>query len=528
MSTVRDAVFDVLRNLGVERMFANPGSTEVAFLTDLTPDMDFVLALHEGAVIGMATGEAIATGRPALALLHTTAGYGNAVGAIATARANRAPMVILVGQQDRRHLASEPFLAGKLHGLAGEYPVSVREPARAQDLPAIIARAHHDAVVQRGPAVVIVPMGDWDEPADESIDLAAPRELLISGGADADVVARLAEVLDGASRPALVLGSTIDQPGTWDAIAALASRLGCDVYAEAHAARAGFDQTSPQWAGHLPAARGPLRATLAPYDVVLVVGGPAFRQYLWAEGRFVNPGTTVAVLTDDADEAAYSAAHLSVLGPVRATVAALAESVAERPSSATGVSQRPATPEPLADDEPLTPAHVFAELHARLPEVATVIEESPSSRRLLMDSMPARKPLGFTTPAQGGLGFALAAATGIKLGRPEQPVVALVGDGASLYNIQTVWSAAHYNVGALYVVMSNGGYAVMDRLAVNAGGKAPWPSFSEVSVSTIASGFGCPTRRVTTYSELTELLDEVVPTLGARREPLLLDVAVTA
>jgi len=531
MTTVRDAVFDVLRDLGVTRMFANPGSTEVAFLTDLTPDIEFLLALHEGAVVGMATGEAIATGRPALTLLHTTAGYGNAVGAIATARANRAPMVILVGQQDRRHLASEPFLAGRLHGLAGDYPVSVREPARAQDLPAIIARAFHDAAVHRGPAVVIVPMGDWHEPADDTVDLAAAGELLVSGGADAAVVARLGALLDGAARPALVVGSSTDQPETWDAVAALAARLGCDVWAEAHAARAGFDQTSPQWAGHLPAERGSLRKTLAPYDVVLVIGGPAFRQYLWSAGRFVCEHTTVAVLTDDPDEAAYSAAQLSVLGPVRATVAALADTVTERTPTASDATARPAPASPLSplsDGEPLTPAHVFGALHARLPEVATVIEESPSTRRLLMDTMPARRPLGFLTPAQGGLGFALAAATGLKIGRPDQPVVAVVGDGASLYNIQTLWSAARYGAGALFVIMSNGGYAVMDRLAVNAGGTAPWPGFGEISVSTIATGFGCPARRVTTYAELTALLDEVVPTLGSRREPLLLDVAVTA
>ena len=63
-------------------------------------------------------------------LLHATAGLGNAVSALATARVNRAPLVV-VGQQDRRHLALEPFLAGRLDGLAGEYPVGGR-PAGAR------------------------------------------------------------------------------------------------------------------------------------------------------------------------------------------------------------------------------------------------------------------------------------------------------------------------------------------------------------------------------------------------------------
>ena len=101
-------------------LFANPGSTEVPFLAGLPEDLRFVLALHEGSVVGLATGWAIARGTPALAILHTTAGLGNAVGALATARVNRAPIVAIVGQQDRRHLVFEPFLAGRLSGLAGE------------------------------------------------------------------------------------------------------------------------------------------------------------------------------------------------------------------------------------------------------------------------------------------------------------------------------------------------------------------------------------------------------------------------
>jgi benzoylformate decarboxylase len=177
--------------------------------------------------------------------------------------------------------------------------------------------------------------------------------------------------------------------------------------------------------------------------------------------------------------------------------------------------------------EPIAPAHVFAAIAERLPAESTLVEESPSTRGLLIDLVPTRAPLGFLTPAMGGLGFALAAATGVKLALPERPVVAVVGDGASLYNIQTLWSAAHYDVGALFVIMSNGGYAVMDRLALNAGGKPPWPSFGEISVSRIAEGFGCPTRRIEAYDELLATLDEVMPSLGSRREPLLLDVAVS-
>src|ERR1700761_5265697 len=166
--TVRDAAFEVMRRHGLTTIFGNPGSTEIAFLCDLPSDIEFVLGLHEGSVVGMATGYALARGEPAFVNLHTAAGLGNAINAIANARDCRAPLVIVVGQQDRRHLAFEPFLTGRaLELLAGEYPVWRQLPARAQDVPGAIARAYHEAMAARGPALVVVPMGDWLEPADE-------------------------------------------------------------------------------------------------------------------------------------------------------------------------------------------------------------------------------------------------------------------------------------------------------------------------------------------------------------------------
>src|SRR6478672_2760478 len=200
--TVRDATFDVLREYELTRIFANPGSTEIMLLADLPDDLEFVLGLHEGSVVGMATGYALGRGRPSLAILHTTAGLGNGVSALATARVNRAPVVVIVGQQDRRHLATEPFLAGRLRGLAGEYPVWVGEPVRAQDVPGAIARAFHEAVTGSGPALVIVPMDDWLAEAGAADERAAPRRVARARGADSRLVAELAELVTGSSSPA--------------------------------------------------------------------------------------------------------------------------------------------------------------------------------------------------------------------------------------------------------------------------------------------------------------------------------------
>jgi benzoylformate decarboxylase len=154
-----------------------------------------------------------------------------------------------------------------------------------------------------------------------------------------------------------------------------------------------------------------------------------------------------------------------------------------------------------------------------------VIEESPSNRPELLVRLPAREPLGSISPAMGGLGFALPAATGLRLARPDRPVVAIVGDGSSLYSIQALWSAGHYRAGVLFVILSNGGYAIMDRLAEQHGGSAPWPGFG-IDVAGLARAFGCASRTVAAYDDLVHILDEIVPGLVQREEPLLLEVAV--
>jgi benzoylformate decarboxylase len=172
--------------------------------------------------------------------------------------------------------------------------------------------------------------------------------------------------------------------------------------------------------------------------------------------------------------------------------------------------------------------HVFAALAQRLPRDTVLVEETPSTRPDLHRWLPARMPRGFVSAAMGGLGFALPAAAGLRLGDPSRPVVAVLGDGSSLYAIQGLWSAARYGCGVLFIVLSNGRYAVMDQLARTAGGKAPWPAFTDINIAALARSLNCPARRVTTYAELLELLDEVVPTLAERSGPLLLDISVVA
>ena len=526
MRTVRDATLEVLRQCGMNRMFANPGSTEVPFLTDLPDDLEFVLGLHEGAVVGMATGYAIATGQPALVVLHTTAGLGNAVGALATARVNRAPLVVLVGQQDRRHLARAPFLAGRLEGLAGAYPVWEHQPVLPQDVPGAVRRAWHEAAQHRGPAVVVVPMDDWSAEFDDALGVPGPVAVVRARREPGPAVDDVVRLLERADAPVLVVGAGADDPQAWAGLVTLAQRLGAPVWQEAFGARAGFPQDHPQFAGHLPSNRSGLRSVLAGHDVALVVGTGAFRQYTYEPGPLVPDGLTVAVISDDPDELHQSHAAVAVLADAAAACAAIAARLRSRPFTAVP----PPAPEvepPRADDR-LVAAHVFAALAERLPRDTVLVEETPSTRPDLHRWLPARTPRGFVSAAMGGLGFGLPAAAGLRLGDPSRPVVAVLGDGSSLYAVQGLWSAARYACGVLFIVLTNGRYAIMDRLASDAGGKPPWPAFADIDITELARSLNCPARRITSHTELISTFDDVLPALTTRTEPLLLDISVTA
>ncbi|PWU23628.1 MAG: thiamine pyrophosphate-binding protein [Candidatus Rokuibacteriota bacterium] len=525
--TVREATFDVLRRRDLTTIFANPGSTEVPFLGGFPDDLGFVLGLHEGAVVGLASGWAIGRDAPALALLHTTAGLGTAVSALATARVNRAPLVVVVGQQDRRHLAYEPFLAGRLAGLAGEYPVRVEQPAQAQDVPSAVERAFHAAATARGPAVVIVPMDDWAAPADEEREpAAAVGPVLRAAAAGSGAVDALAAVLGESQAPALVVGAGADDPESWAALVELAEKLVAPVFQESFGARAGFPQDHHLFAGVLPADRRRLRERLAPHDVLLVVGAPAFRQAGYAPGRFTEPRTRILVVSEDPEEVQRSPAEVAVLAPPAAVCRELALTLSTREVTPPDPPKRPPVPAPPVRSDPLLAGHVLAALAERLPRDTIVLEEAPVDRPEIHARLPAREPLGYLSAAMGGLGFAVPAAVGLRMALPHRPIVAVVGDGAAIYGVPALWSAAHYKVGAVFVVLSNGGYVVLDRLAQLHGAAGPWPSFEEVELAAIARGFGCPARRIETHDELVAILDEVVPSLGGRDQPLLLDVVI--
>ncbi|MDE3076091.1 MAG: thiamine pyrophosphate-binding protein, partial [Chloroflexota bacterium] len=96
----KHALMEQLRADGVRHVFGNPGTTEQGFMDLLQdyPDIQFVLALHEGVAVSMADAYARLTRRPAFVELHVAPGLGNALGMLHNARVGSSPLVVYAGQ----------------------------------------------------------------------------------------------------------------------------------------------------------------------------------------------------------------------------------------------------------------------------------------------------------------------------------------------------------------------------------------------------------------------------------------------
>jgi benzoylformate decarboxylase len=159
---VREATYDLLRQLGLTTIFGNPGSTEETFLRNYPDDFRFILGLHEASVVAAADGYAQATRSAVVVSVHTAAGVSNAMGALMTAAQNRTPLILTAGQQTRDMLLLEPWLVN------AEPDVLVKpwvkwsyQPVRPQDIPAAFMRAYAVALQPpAGPVFLSLPLDD--------------------------------------------------------------------------------------------------------------------------------------------------------------------------------------------------------------------------------------------------------------------------------------------------------------------------------------------------------------------------------
>ncbi len=520
--TVKQATFDLLRAFGIRKVFGNPGSTELPFLSDWPDDIDYVLGLQEASVIGMADGYAQATRNAGFVNLHSAAGVGHALGNVFTAYRNQTPLVISAGQQARSILPLQPFLfAERASEFPRPYVKFAIEPARAEDVPAAIARAYYVAMQPPcGPTFVSVPSDDWTKPAQAIEARSITREL----SPDPDAIRGLAEALAASERPAFVVGPGIDRAQAVDLMVRLAEKTRASVWVSPFSARCSFPERHPQFAGFLHASPGQLSEALRAHDLVVVIGAPVFTFHVEGVAPIFDGATTLFQITDDPDAAAVTPAGTSIIATMKPALAALLE--------ITGESQRAAPkgrvlpPAPAASD-PIPAEFLLHSLAAAMPGDAVLVEEAPSHRPAMQKFMPMAGADSFYTMASGGLGHGLPAAAGIALGRPGVRTVCLVGDGSAMYSIQALWTAAQRKLPLTVVVINNEGYGAMRSFSqVMQVRNVPGLNMPGLDFVKIAEGMGCAAARVTKSSDLAAALQRGLTHQGTSLIEVMVDSAV--
>jgi benzoylformate decarboxylase len=525
MPTVREAAFDLFRAQGMTTMFGNPGSTELPMLAEYPSDFRYVLGLQEAVVIGMADGYAQASGRTALANLHTAPGVGNAMGAIFNAQANHSPLLVTAGQQTRSQMTLQANLTNR-DAIRMPHPLVkwAYEPPRAEDVPLALARgAHLASLPPKGPVFVSIPMDDWYAEVDEA-DAGEAIRRGVDGRAVAapDSVRRLARHLDSARNPVLVAGPDIDASGGWDAAVGLAERQRLPVWATPApgGGRIGFPEGHPNFRGVLPPAIGPVAQTLEGHDLILVVGSSVFPYYPHIPGPLLPEGSTLVAITSDPDEAARAPMGYAIVADVGLTLEALLEAVPE--------SSRPA-PEPneppteIPATDPLNPSTVHSALAEVIPEDAIVVLESPSSTLALRNQLRLSRPGSYYFGAGGGLGFGLAASVGIQLAEPDRPVVCVLGEGSVQYAVTAFWSAVAYRTPVTFLVLRNEEYAILKWFAdVEQVSGAPGLDLPALDCAAVAEGYGVTAHRARERDEVAGALAKAL----ASSRPELVEVPV--
>ena len=513
MPSVREATYELLRAHGMTTVFGNPGSTELPMLSAFPDDFSYVLGLQELVVVGMADGYAQASGRPTHVNLHTAPGVGNAVGGIFNAQANRSPLLITAGQQVRAHITMEANLTNRDATIAPQpYVKWSHEPARAQDVPAAIARAiHHATLPPRGPAFVSIPMDDWGVEADEDGSLQARRRVVNARSMpDPAALAQVAALLEAARNPVLVAGPDIDASGGWEDAVTLAERQRLRVWATPApgGGRLGFPESHPNFVGILPPAIGPLSEALQGHDVILVVGSSVFPYYPYIPGQLLPEGAHLIAITSDPAEAARAPMGDAILGDVALALKKLVELAGE--SERPAFESRPDPGDPPAAD-PMSGSEAMAALADAWPKDAIAVLEAPSSTLALRNRLRLSRPGSYYFGASGGLGFGISAAVGVQLAQPARPVVCVLGEGASQYGITALWTAMAYKVPVTFLVLRNAEYMILKWFAaLEQVEGAPGLELPGLDVAAVARGYGMPAREVSGREDLTEALRQEI------------------
>jgi acetolactate synthase-1/2/3 large subunit len=494
--TGAESLLRALRRMGVERIFASPGSDWAPLWEALAQPRgpgefpDYLSARHETTAVAMASGYAKATGKLPAVVLHTTVGALNATLAMRAALHERVPMVVLAGESIAFGEPPAPPLGRQWLRLLAD----VGGPARLVEhcvkwsvglnvaalLPHTIQRACQlAAAAPRGPVFVSVPTEYLMTP----MTADAPHAVLPTvPAAPPEAIEALAQALFAAQSPVIVTEAVGKSVPAVHHLVALAETLGAPVVDAWQPTYVNFPRTHPLYGGIAAVEMGDL---LRDADLVFLVEAVA----PWhPPSALPAAGTKVAVLGEDPLHSYLPywgyRADFVVAGEPAPALAMLVERLQKAlpPGTRAASAERwrarheqrrlavRAEARATGTKQPIDTRWVVHELSEILPADAVIVDETITHRLDAHRLLDRLAPGAFFEASCGGLGVGLGTALGVKAAHPDRVVVTLIGDGAFHYNPvpASFGVCQEHGLPILVVVFDNAGYLSQKMDVANA------------------------------------------------------------
>ena len=532
--TGRSAFLSLLKDEGITHLFGNPGTTELPIMDALTehPDLNYMMSMQESLVVYMAEGYSRSSGKLSACNVHVAPGLGNAMGAIYAAKFANTPIIITAGQQEQGHGLTEPLLYDPLVPIAQPLVKWAVEVTRFEDLPRIVRRAAKVAMTPpTGPVFISLPGDILNE--EGALELGARTRVDTKVRPIDSTLEKTAERILSASNPVIVAGHELATDDALQEAAEFASIIGCPVYQQTVQYGAHFLSEHPGFMGALSRDQQQVRDVLSPYDLLIVLGADVLRMSVWSSVEPLPEGMKIVQIGQrDWEMGKNFPTELAIRADVKETLKALNPKLMERGGAAQKsiadeslnklssknwsakrevmVKELTAAPQTGAID----PAWMVMKIVDTMPEETIIVDEGIISSRALMSLLPYRTSSSLFGMASGGIGWGVPAACGVQAAHPEKPLIAIIGDGSSMYSIQALWTAANQNLPVNYVICDNGGYRIIKERLFSFHGNENFigMDFKEPAVDFVglANSVGVPSVRVVDHSELVPALEDAL------------------
>ncbi len=536
-----------LKAAGVEYIFFNPSTGDHPIFDALVdvPEIKLIKGVQEGAVVAMADGYARASGKTGVVVVANI-GLPNAMTQMVNTWKDQIPMLVAVASIDQDALGRDQWQETDHHELMTE-PIT-KWFWQAQSTAAIAETTRRGlkfaSTPPCGPVFLSLPTNTLDGQGKAQIWERSKFDVPMHIRPDKDDIEKAARMLIEAENPLISIGDEITWCRGQKELVELAELLGAPVAGEA--------QSLGYWSKPFPT-RHPLyigtvlRTMRFPGkpDVLLNLGNK------W--GEMASPGTKlISIRLDPSSLARQAPVDLGMVADLRLAIADLNDAIRSlatpsrlsaiadqraarvRAYSAQMADARQAIARGLSDSSPISMERLGMELEANLDRDTCYVADVDSGKTMdpLMAFGGDDKQYFGTGP--NVLGWGMAAAFGVKLARPDVPVVSVVGDGSFLFSgPQPLWSMARYKAPVTTIVLNNHSYNNERNRIWNSAGRqfetardmTCYNGSPDVDFTKAASAFGVEGETVKEPANLKDALGRA-KMASVEGRPYLLDIHI--